>query len=266
MRKLPVFGVLSHALRSVINNIRFAWHVSLPWLALLVPLGLAADFLLPRMDPQATDPATMARNSQAALGYLALGAFSMLVFSSIAVSWHRYILMDEIPQGMARLRLDAVVWRYFGNTLLVILLVIAACIPPVALLSLLTVLLGLGQGAATGATMAAAALIAIPLSYRLMVKLPAVAIGNNTFTMKEALSRTVGNALQLCMAGIIVIAAALLIGTLLGGLATLLGAGSGGAGAIVISVIQQLVSWLVTIFTVTFLTSLYGFFVEGRDF
>jgi hypothetical protein len=53
MRKLPVFGVLSHALRSVINNIRFAWHVSWPWLAFLVPLGLAADFLLPRMDPQA---------------------------------------------------------------------------------------------------------------------------------------------------------------------------------------------------------------------
>jgi hypothetical protein len=266
MRKLPVFGVLSHALRSVINNIRFAWHVSWPWLAFLVPLGLAADFLLPRMDPQATDPAAIARNGQAALGYLALGAFSMLVFSSIAVSWHRYILMDEIPQGMMRLRLDAVVWRYFGNTLLVIVLVIAACIPPVALLSLLTVMLGLGQGAATGVTMAVAGLIAIPLSYRLMVKLPAIAIGNNTFTMKEALSRTVGNALQLCMAGVTVIIAALLIGTALGGLATLLGAGSGGAGTVVISVIQQLVSWLVTIFTVTFLTSLYGFFVEGRDF
>jgi hypothetical protein len=266
MRKLPVFGVLSHALRSVINNIRFAWHVSWPWLALLVPLGIAADFFLPHIDPQATDPATIARNGQTALGLLALGALSMLAFSSIAVSWHRYILLDEIAQGLGRLRLDRVVWRYFGNTLLVILIVIAACIPPVALLSFVTVMLGLGPGAATGVTMAAAGLFAIPLSYRLMVKLPAIAIGNNAFTMREALARTVGNALQLCMAGVIVIISALLIGTLLGGLAALLGAGSGGAGALVVSVIQQLVSWLVTIFTVTFLTSLYGFFVEGRDF
>jgi len=266
MRKLPVFGILSHALGSVINNIRFAWHVSWPWLALLLPLGLAADFLLPHINPEATDPAAITRNGQAGLGYLALGALSMLVFSSIAVSWHRYILLDEIPHGLARLRLDRVVWRYFGNTLLVVLIVVAACIPPVVLLSFATMMLGLGQGAATSVTMAAAGLFAIPLSYRLMVKLPAIAIGNDGFTMREAMTRTVGNALQLCMAGAIVIIAALLIGTLLGGLAVLLGASTGGAGALVVSVIQQLVSWLVTIFTVTFLTSLYGFFVEGRDF
>jgi hypothetical protein len=266
MRKLPVFGVLSHALRSVINNIRFAWHVSWPWLALLLPLGLAAEFMLPHIDPEATDPATIARNGQTAFGYLALGAFSMLVFSSIAVSWHRYILMDEIPQGAARLRLDKVVWRYFGNTLLVMLIVVAASIPLVAVVSLVTVMVGLGAGAAGGLTMAAAGLFAIPLSYRLMVKLPAIAIGNDGFTMREAMARTAGNALQLCMAGVVVIIAALLIGTLLGGLAALLGTSSGGAGAFIASVVQQLVSWLVTIFTVTFLTSLYGFFVEGRDF
>ncbi len=266
MRKLPVFGVLSHALRSVLNNIRFAWHVSWPWLALLLPLGLAADFLLPHIDPEATDPAAIARNGQTALGLLALGALSMLVFSSIAVSWHRYILMDEIPQGMTRLRLDRVVWRYFGNTLLVVLIVTVASIPLVAVVSLATVVIGLGAGAASGLTMAAAGLFAIPLSYRLMVKLPAIAIGNDGFTMREALAKTTGSSLQLCMAGVIVIIAALLIGTLLGGFAVLLGAGSGGPGAFVASVVQQLVSWFVTIFTVTFLTSLYGFFVEGRDF
>lgn len=266
MRKLPVLGLLTHALRSVADNFRFAWHVSWPWLALLLPLNLAADFMLPNIDPQATDPEAIARNSQAALGYLALGALSMLVFSSIAVIWHRYILMDEVPQGMARLRLDKVVWRYFGNTLLVIVIVTAASIPLVALVSLATVLIGLGTGPAGGLTMAAAGLFAIPLSYRLMVKLPAIAIGNDGFTMREALAKTAGSSLQLCMAGVIVIIAALLIGALLAGLANLLGAGNDGAGAIAVSILQQLVGWLVTIFTVTFLTSLYGFFVEGRDF
>lgn len=266
MRKLPVLGALSHALRSVAGNLRFAWHVSWPWLALLLPLNLAADFMLPQVDPQATDPAVIARNGQAALGYLALGVLSMLVFSSIAVTWHRYILMDEVPQGLGRLRLDNVVWRYFGNTLLITLIVIAASIPLVALASLAAFLTGLGASAAGGLTMAAAGLFAIPLTYRLMVKLPAIAIGNDGFIMRDALAKTAGSSLQLCMAGVIVIIAVLLIGALLGGLAVLLGAGKIGAGAIAASVLQQLVGWLVTIFTVTFLTSLYGFFVEGRDF
>lgn len=266
MRKLPVPGVLSHALRSVANNYRFAWHVSWPWLALLLPLNLAADFMLPRIDPQATDPAAITRNGEAGLGYAVLGIVSMLVFSSIAVNWHRYILMDEIPHGWARLRLDNVVWRYFGNTLLVILIVMVASIPLMVLVSFATVFIGLGAGVAGGLTMAAVGLFAIPLSYRLMVKLPAIAIGNDGFTMKEALAKTTGSSLHLCMAGVIVIIAALLFGTLLGGLAVLFGADKGGAGAIAASILQQLVGWLVTIFTVTFLTSLYGFFVEGRDF
>jgi hypothetical protein len=61
-------------------------------------------------------------------------------------------------------------------------------------------------------------------------------------------------------------AAIFLVGFLLAGIAGLLGAGSGGVAYVVASVLQQLISWVVTIFTVTFLTSLYGFFIEGRDF
>jgi len=38
------------------------------------------------------------------------------------VNWHRYILLDEVPHGMERLRLDATVWRYVGNILLIALI------------------------------------------------------------------------------------------------------------------------------------------------
>jgi hypothetical protein len=266
MRKLPVFGVLGHAMRSVANNFRFAWYISWPWLAVMAPLGIAVESLMPAIDPQATDAAALARNAQAFLGYLALGVLSMFVFSSIAVSWHRYILKDVVPHGWARLRIDGVVWRYFGNTLLIFVLVVAASAPLVIVLSLLSVPLGLGVEAAGGLTMAVAGLFAIPLFYRLMLKLPAIAIENSGFTMKMALEKSVGASLQLCIAGAIVIASTLLMGLLLGGFASLLGAGKGGLGYFVATMLQQFVSWIVTIFTVTYLTSLYGFFVEGRDF
>jgi hypothetical protein len=266
MRKLPVLGLLGHALRSVANNIRFAWHVSWPWLAIMVPLSFAVESILPAIDPQATDTATQARNAQVLLGYLALGIFSMFVFSSIAVNWHRYILKDDIPHGWTRLRLDGLVWRYFGNTLLILLLVIAASAPPVIVVSVLSVLLGLGAEVAGGLTAAVAGLLAIPLFYRLMLKLPAIAVGSSGFTMKTALEKSVGNSLQLCVAGVIVLVSTLLIGLLLGGVATLVGAGNGGFAYFTATLLQQFVSWIVTIFTVTYLTSLYGFFVEGRDF
>lgn len=263
MRKLPVYGVLSHALRSVIDHLRFAWHVSWPWLLITIPLSLLLETTLPPIDPEAKDAVALARNAQVGSTYMLMGLASMLVFSSIAVNWHRYILKDELPIGRARLRLDGVVWRYFGNTLLVILIVLAACVPIVILLSLLTGVSGLGIGAASTLTMALTGLIAIPLSYRLMVKLPAIAVGNDSFKFKMAMEKTAGNSLQLCIAGVFILVTALLIGLAIGYASTLAG---GGAGYVVASVVQQIVSWIVTIYTVTYLTSLYGFFVEGRDF
>jgi hypothetical protein len=266
MRKLPVFGVFRHAFRSVTDNFAFAWHVSWPWLAVLVPVSLGVESLLPSVDPEAKDAAAVAANARAFLGLLALGVASMFVFSSIAVNWHRYILKDEIPQGWARLRADEVVWRYFGNTLLVILIVIAATAPVVIIVSLVSGLLALNMDAAGALTMAIAGCFAIPLFYRLMLKLPAIAVGNAGVTLRAALEKSAGSSLALCVAGAVIMAAIFLVGFLLAGIAGLLGAGSGGVAYVVASVLQQLISWVVTIFTVTFLTSLYGFFIEGRDF
>ena len=43
-----------------------------------------------------------------------------IIFSSIAVNWHRFILRNEVAEGSQRLRLDGLVWHYF-------LFVIAHC-------------------------------------------------------------------------------------------------------------------------------------------
>jgi hypothetical protein len=266
MRILPIQGVLVHALKSTRNNLSFAWHVSWPWLALIVPLNMLFEPMLPKIVPDATDPATMASNAQAVIGLFALGVISILVFSSIAVSWHRYILNDEVPQGLARLRLDSVVLRYFGNTFLIGLLVVLTLLPVVLILSLLVAALGLSPNTASILIAVLAGLIGLPLGYRLMLKLPAIAVGNPDINLKTAMQKTTGNSLQLCISGAIIFGVALLIGFVMSQILSALGADNGGASAILAVFVQQAVSWITTIFTVTFLTSLYGFFVEGRDF
>lgn len=39
---------------------------------------------------------------------------SMLAFSSLSVSWHRLLLLDDEAEGVDRLRIDGIVWRYLG--------------------------------------------------------------------------------------------------------------------------------------------------------
>ena len=45
---------------------------------------------------------------------LVIAAFSLVIFSSIAVNWHRYILLDEITASEKIFRLDRPVWNYAG--------------------------------------------------------------------------------------------------------------------------------------------------------
>src|SRR5439155_13916851 len=98
-----------------------AFRVAWPWYAIITPISLGFYFLLALAtggDPE----------SSPALDFvvtLVAGAIAMMAASSIAVNWHRYILRDEVPRGGDVLRLDEVVWRYFGNMLLIMLSVMA---------------------------------------------------------------------------------------------------------------------------------------------
>ncbi len=266
MRLLPIQGVLRHALHSTKSNLPFAWHISWPWLAVLVPLHMLVEPLLPKIVPDAVDPPNVANNMQTVFGLIGLGMFSLLVFSSIAVSWHRYILTDEVPQGAARFRLDSVVWRYFGNTLLIMLLVGLAVIPMLLVATLVVAMMGLSQNMSTIVLAVMAGIVGLPLAYRMMIKLPAIAVGNPDINIKTAMQKTTGNSFQLLVAGVIIFGAALLIGFAMSQILTAVGAESSGGTTVFAVLVQQVVGWITTIFTVTFLTSLYGFFVEGRDF
>src|SRR6476646_3834517 len=98
-----------------------AFHMAWPWYAIVVPVSLAFYLLLAAMTGGKPE-------SSPALDFLVtfiVGATAMLAAASIAVNWHRFILRDEVLRGTEVLRLDEVVWRYFGNMLIIMMAVLA---------------------------------------------------------------------------------------------------------------------------------------------
>ena len=120
---------------------------------------------------------------------LLIAAFSLVIFSSIAVNWHRYILLDEITRPSEKIfRLDRPVWSYAGRTLLIMLITLV----PVVIFSTTF----------PDALPNLSLLLAIPFFVagiyimRMSVALPAIALERKDFGISAALQVTQGNNLQ----------------------------------------------------------------------
>jgi hypothetical protein len=272
MRQLPVIDTINHAITSTKDNIAFAFHVSWPWILVLLPLSIASNLyiVLNNLRPEPNVQPDMAVFFKFLMVSAPLLIASVVAYASIAVNWHRYILKDEMAEGWQRLRVDDLTWRYIGNFILILLLMIACGVG----VGVLLMLAGYIVGAILGQTLAMVILVpvmitlyfyAIVATYRLSVKLPAVALGRTDFSMRDAWKATAGNDWRILGLLALFIVCMVIIGLVmaLGGLIF----NSLGAVGISISIaIQVLVNWLATILGVTLLTSLYGYFVEERNF
>ncbi len=266
MRKLPVQAAFTHAVRSTWNNLPFAFHASWPWLALFIPFSLYFDRAPLDFDPMTTDPVKQAEMAREVLVFYATALVGMVVYASIGVSWHRYILKDEVPQGTARLRLDRTVWRYVGNTILIALLVAFSILPFALIFSVVLAGLGKGPEALLPIYIGLAFLIAMPVTYRFSLKLPAIAVGNQQFRFGDAWNTTRGNMVRLALLGglsfIMISIAGVILGLAEQGAQALMGP----FVVWIFAVLRQIIAWVVAVFAITTLTSLYGFFVENREF
>lgn len=260
VRRLPVVRVLSHSLRSAWNHFGYALRLSWPWMLALLPFNVASNAYLAIFSPP--DPLEFQPDLVAVeAGQWLLTA---VAFSSIAVNWHRYMLFGEVARGWNRLRLDGLVWRYFGNSLVVLLpLVVGLGLP---LLLAYFAFVGMGNAALM---LGAAGLI---YSYRLGIKLPAVAAGRR-YTFGEVLTDTRHNLWPFFYLGLVVSIVTVGIALAIGGLAYLAAPGPDAAlGAeinlpvlVALFVANIVLSWIGTVWTVTLLTSLYRFYGERID-
>jgi hypothetical protein len=262
MRPLPVTAAFTHALNSTIRNLSFAWYASWPWLAVLLPILIVGNIYV--FTKTGGDPARL--DAASATTGLIMAFMEALAFASIAVNWHRYVLLDEVPQGAQRLRLDDTAWRYFGNMLVIFLIIFGLGFAATFVLALLGLALGTAVVIVTSVALAALAFIGLSVFYRLGIKLPAVALGRGGFGFRDAWRVTAGNGWRILGLALLYLATALIAAVpvwlvsaafeFLGGIVAL---------ALIVAV-RTLASWLFTILGMTLLTSLYGFFVEGRDF
>jgi hypothetical protein len=250
MRKLPILAAVKHALNSVIAYRGTGIRIGLLWMIILLALNFAGEFLIGQ--PPEPQPGRIW------LFVLVQIAVNLIALSSIAVNWNRFVLRDELPAAHSALRLDDLVWRYAGNWLLIILMTFL----PVAALALVL-----------SATMSPAAILVLPAAavagttnFMLSLKLPAIALGRTDFGLTDAMKASEGNFWQvmgvLLLWALIVFAPLLMLFILAALLSHL---------PQVIAVIIELplsvaVNLFVILFSVSLVTSLYGFFVERRDF
>jgi hypothetical protein len=261
MRHFPPARAFQHAVRSTIKNIRFAWHVSWPWLLVLLPLKIAEQIYVQPVLPHL--PETGPTPDQAAQLFVVLAplwAVTIVAFSSIAVSWHRYVLRDIVPHGLERLAVDAPVRRYLGNLILLTFIIVGLLLVPTTLL----VVLGSQQGSIL--LFPLIAMLSLMISFRLSLKFPAIALGLTDFRFASSFNLTKGQSGPIALYALLVLAVSVLVAFLLAGIAgTVTYLAPSFAGWLLFP-LQMLLDWVMMIFGITILTSLYGFFVEGRDF
>ena len=248
MRKLSPPKAISHALNSVWNYRAVALRIVMPWLPVIIIISVL-EYLLgtPADDATGMGPAEL---MQVASTVVAIAAVS-----AISVNWHRFILRDEVPQGM---RLDGLMARYAGNTILTMLPMLLPVMlmvfgivffPPLATLAGVPVLLIVGAAVT-----------------RLSIKLPAVALGERAFSFRDAWAATEGNFWP-CL-GVFLLNALILLGFffVLSMVSSVLNMLSPAFAMVFLVVAAGLLQLVYSMLNASILTSLYGFFVERRDF
>jgi hypothetical protein len=193
-RKLPVLNTVLAAFQDIALHRQAAIRMSSAWAALFAVVAIAAFAMLVGAQ------ATLAASPWITLAvvYIPPIVFILSLFS-VAVGWHRLVLLGEQPR-QGYLRVDGQVWRYIGALIamgfamwLVVLAVAIPAIPAVYFL----VGTEPAQWTATSWILAAligiAAYVALILAgSRIAIALPARAIGRR-MKFREALAATKGN-------------------------------------------------------------------------
>ena len=173
----------------------FGLWLTILWLIVLAPLAVLAYYLgfrkgLP--DIKALPPLAMAT-------FVVLGLAALLATVSIAVNWHRYVLLKEKPRRLGWVRLNGVVWRYLFAFLFIIIVVavVAGAVFAVITYAVPAIELQLGQAAKPAAIALALLLGLFGLFtwYRLSSWLPAVATGDKDYGLGTAWKTTRNNRL-----------------------------------------------------------------------
>ena len=86
MRKLPVFEAMGHAIRSTTDNIGFAFHISWPWILMVLPFNVATNLYLVLNGLEACGQPNPAMLGKFFAVVTPLALASVVAYASIAVN------------------------------------------------------------------------------------------------------------------------------------------------------------------------------------
>jgi hypothetical protein len=241
-----------HSVRLVLGDWRNALKISgLLYLIYAVPaLIFALLFPVPTQPAQAM----AALGSGGFLGVIT-AILAVVAFVWIAVAWHRYVLLDEMPAGQFPEFNSSRLLSYGGYSLLIGVIGFALSFVVSAIVGIVAIpLLGM-VGAFIMALLALAAVLIV--GYRLAPMLPAIAI-DKPLTLRQAWDAT-NNA----NTAIIVLAIVSAIAAVVIDIPAIILASAGPLAFL--GVLWTLATgWVKMIVGVSILTTLYGHYVEGR--
>lgn len=258
--RLPFWSTFGQALALPLQNVGAVVRLTWAW-ALILALATGALYRL-LDDAQITAIQTGSGFGPASLNLVSL-LIGLVVGSSVAVGWHRLVLLDERPAGATYLRLDNLVWHYIAIAGLMLVLsmpfLISAFLfgqvapeftpqpgqPPPEIdgqTSLLVLVLMAGMA------------VAFVTSTRWSLALPARSVGDLGLSLGDSWRLTRGNFWRLFAGTLLCYVPTLVIAALVGSP----GLASGGPGGYILSVMLSSASGLVTsVFPLTFLALAY---------
>lgn len=248
------WSIFSHSVSMVLRNFQAAIQIFLVPTLLVFAVVFAVVYaaiqsgMLPQ--GQVVNVALGSLHSGLVLQLAAVWIIVMLISIWGVVAWHRYVLLEEMPEGwIPRLHTSNILIYFVRAVQLVVVSVISL---------LVAAFIGSAFVEAAGYFGAAILIvlfigIALFLS-RLLVILPAAAVGR-AIGLSDALEATRGAIPALFMLGVCVFLAQLVVELAL----------SAVAGIPVVSLVLQLgFAVVLSLLNVSIMTTLYGHYVEGR--
>jgi len=270
------YQLLRHVVQQVFGNLGAAARITLPLLAIPVIILLITNPGLLTGEAFQFDGQTdeFAPVSTAIFGVIVAVVIGIVCWLWAAVSWHRFVLLEEYPNAVLPKWYGSNIANYFGNTILVGLIMMAAGLGFGIVIGIVGAIL---QNAAVLLVFGVALIFGLSwVATRIGLILPAAAIGQS-LRIGESWKATAPVSGQI-MLPIIVIA---IVSTILnqavifafGTSIPVTGAPEGtlpfAQEQIVLSmpgvILNTLVTWLQLLVNLALMTTLYGNLIEGRQ-
>lgn len=185
-RSLPPMSAVEFAIENTFRHFFFGLRLAILWAIILVPFLAACWFVA----FQNGMPDFKALPPQAIAVFAVTGAVALLATFSIAVNWHRRLVLGASPKRFGWVSLGGKVWRYlFAFLFILVVLAVYGGIGAGIMLKGVPALEPQMGPAAKPVGIALAVLFGLSALFtwfRLSTLLPAIAVADKTYTLKTA--------------------------------------------------------------------------------